>query len=135
MIEQGQTFRLTFSFTQDEVNEFAKITGDNNPIHVDPVFAANTTYKKPIIHGFLGASLISRVLGMHMPGSGSVYLKQELNFKRPMYVDTEYEVVVTVKETDKQKNIANLETKVVEKISGKPNVVGLAVIMNKEKII
>jgi acyl dehydratase len=134
MLELGQVYKETFSFTQEDVNRFAELTGDTNPIHIDPSYAANTIFKKPIMHGILGASVLSKVLGTQFPGEGTVYLKQEMNFKRPMYVDHTYEAVMTVKELNKDKHIAIIETKIVEKESGKVNLIGDAQIMNKEKI-
>jgi acyl dehydratase len=134
MLELGQVYKEAFSFSQEDVNRFAELTGDTNPIHIDPSYAANTIFKKPIMHGILGASVLSKVLGTQFPGEGTVYLKQEMNFKRPMYVDHMYEAVMTVKEINKEKHIAIIETKIVEKESGKVNLIGDAQIMNKEKI-
>jgi acyl dehydratase len=134
MLELGQVYKETFSFSQEDVNRFAELTGDTNPIHIDPSYAANTIFKRPIMHGILGASVLSKVLGTQFPGEGTVYLKQEMNFKRPMYVDHIYEAVMTVKELNKDKHIAIIETKIVEKESGKVNLIGDAQIMNKEKI-
>jgi acyl dehydratase len=134
MLELGQVYKETFSFTQEDVNKFAQLTGDTNPIHIDPSYAANTIFKKPIMHGILGASVLSKVLGTQFPGEGTVYLKQEMNFKRPMYVDQNYDAVMTVKELNKDKHTAIIETKIVEKESGKVNLIGDAHIMNKEKI-
>jgi len=134
VIKPGEVYRETFSFTQEEVNSFAQITGDKNPIHLDAEYAATTVYKKPIIHGILGASILSKALGMEFPGEGTIYLKQEMNFKRPMYVDVIYEAIMTVKEVNKEKHQAIIETKIAEKETGKINLIGDAYIMNKEKI-
>ncbi len=134
VIKIGEVYRETFSFTQDEVNSFAQITGDKNPVHLDAEYAAGTVYKKPIIHGILGASVLSKALGMEFPGEGTIYLKQEMNFKRPMYVDVLYEAIMTVKEVNKEKHQAIIETKIAEKETGKVNLIGDAYIMNKEKI-
>ena len=134
VIKIGEVYRETFSFSQDEVNSFAQITGDKNPVHLDAEYAAGTVYKKPIIHGILGASVLSKALGMEFPGEGTIYLKQEMNFKRPMYVDVLYEAIMTVKEVNKEKHQAIIETKIAEKETGKVNLIGDAYIMNKEKI-
>ncbi len=76
MYQIGDEHEIEFSFTQDEVNEFCKISGDFNPLHWDEVYASKTKFKLPIIHGALIASIFSRVMGMEFPGEGSVYLKQ-----------------------------------------------------------
>ena len=86
MIKVGDFYEIEFSFTQEQVNDFCKISGDFNPLHWDVDFAASTPFKKPIIHGALIASVFSRVMGMEFPGSGSVYLKQVSEFKRPLFV-------------------------------------------------
>lgn len=133
-MEHGQTYIETFSFTQEDVQRFAQISGDHNPLHLDHDYAAKTVFGKPIIHGVLGASIFSKILGMKFPGEGTVYLKQEMSFKRPMYVGIQYQAILTVKDVNKDKHIAVIETKITEKESGKMNLIGEASIMNKEKI-
>src|SRR5881628_2176648 len=104
MIEVNQTYKHEFQFSQDEVNRFAEVTGDRNPVHTDAAYAATTLFKRPIMHGMLGASLFSKVFGTLFPGEGTIYLKQSLNFLRPMYVDTKYTAEFTVKEVVKEKS-------------------------------
>jgi acyl dehydratase len=133
-MEKGQNYSEIFSFTQEDVNRFAEITGDHNPIHLDPVYASNTIFGKPIIHGILGASVLSKILGMYFPGEGTIYMSQQINFKRPMFVDVKYQAILTVKEIIKDKNQAIIETKISELESGKTNVIGEAFVMNKLKI-
>ena len=134
MLFAGDTFEFLFSFSQDEVDAFAKISGDNNPVHLDSTYAATTVYKKPIIHGFLGSSVISRIFGTMWPGEGTVYLHQQLSFKRPMYVDQEYKAVLSVKEVLEGKHRATIVTNIIEVANNKPVVTGEAQIMNKEKL-
>ncbi len=133
MIEINQAFTHRFSFSQDEVNRFAEVTGDKNPVHTDAAYAAKTMFKRPIMHGMLGASLFSKVFGTLFPGEGTIYLKQSLNFLRPMYVDTAYEAVFTVKELLKEKNRAIIET-VIKDADGKVCTSGEATVMNVDKI-
>lgn len=134
MIENGQTYSHDFTFTQDEVNRFAEVTGDKNPVHTNAEFAATTMFKRPIMHGMLGASLFSKVFGVLFPGDGTIYLKQSLSFLKPMYVDTGYEAVFVVKEVIKDKNRAIVETLIKDKKTGNICTSGEAVIMNVEKI-
>jgi acyl dehydratase len=134
MIENGQTYTHEFSFTQEEVNRFAEVTGDKNPVHIDADYAAKTMFKRPIMHGMLGASLFSKVFGVLFPGEGTIYLKQSLSFMRPMYVSTNYEAVFTVKEVIKDKNRAVIETLIKDKESGQVCTSGEATVMNVDKI-
>lgn len=134
MLKTDDTFEFVFKFSQEEVDAFAKISGDNNPVHIDAAYAAGTVYKKPIIHGFLGSSVISRIFGTMWPGEGTVYLHQQLNFKRPMYVDQEYKAMLLVKEVDEGKHKAIVQTNIVEVANNKPVVTGEAQIMNKLKL-
>ncbi len=134
MLKVGDCYSEVFSYTQEQVITFAELSGDKNPLHLDAEYAATTMFKKPIIHGILGASVLSKILGMHFPGEGTVYLKQEIDFKRPMYVDVQYEAQLKVIETNTDRHTAVIETKIVDKESGKVNVLGNAHIMHKEKI-
>jgi acyl dehydratase len=90
------TFDHLFKFTQEQVQAFADLTGDNNPVHLDAEYAATTQFKKPIIHGMLGITVFTKVLGTQFPGFGSIYLKQTVEFLRPMFVDTEYRAVFKI---------------------------------------
>ena len=134
MIELGQTYSHDFKFTQEEVNRFAEVTGDKNPVHLDADFAAKTLFKKPIMHGMLGAALFSKVFGVLFPGEGTIYLKQSLSFLRPMFVDVDYEAVFTVKEVNKEKHRAIVETVLKDKATGAICTSGEATVMNVDKI-
>jgi acyl dehydratase len=133
-IEQGTTYTHEFSFTQDEVVKFAEVTGDKNPVHLDAAYAANTMFKKPIMHGFLGGSVFSKVFGTLFPGEGTIYLKQSMSFMRPMYVNNTYEVRMVIKDVNKEKHRANVETTIVDKATGDVVISGEATVMNVEKI-
>lgn len=134
MIEVGQIFTHDFSFSQEEVNRFADVTGDKNPVHLNAEYAAKTMFKKPIMHGMLSASLFSKVFGTLFPGEGTIYLKQSLSFMKPMYVNTTYEAVFTVKEVIKDKNRAIVETLIKDKTSGNVCTSGEATVMNVAEI-
>ncbi len=134
MIEQGTTYTHTFRFTQKEVELFAQVTGDKNPVHLDAAYAAKTMFKRPIMHGFLGGSVFSKVFGTLFPGEGTIYLKQSMAFMRPMFVDTDYEVRMNVKEVNKEKHRATVETIIADKNSGDVVISGEATVMNVERI-
>jgi acyl dehydratase len=134
MLSKGQQYDFEFSYSQEDVRSFSEITQDYNPIHLDYDYAAKTIYKKPIIHGFLGGAIFSRILGTKFPGEGTIYLQQNLIFKRPMYAEVVYKANLTVKEVDPEKHTAVLETVVIESASGKVTIMGEAIILNKSKI-
>lgn len=134
MIELNQIYTHEFQFSQEEVNQFAQVTGDKNPVHTDAAYAATTMFKRPIMHGMLSASLFSKVFGTLFPGEGTIYLKQSLNFLKPMYVDTSYEAVFTVKELIKEKGRAIVETVIKDKATGNVCTSGEATVMNTSKI-
>jgi len=134
MIKVNDTYTHEFQFSQEEVTQFAQVTGDKNPVHTDAVYAATTMFKRPIMHGMLGASLFSKVFGTLFPGEGTIYLKQSLSFLRPMYVDTAYEAHFTVKEVVLEKNRAVVETVIKDKATGVLCTSGEATVMNVNKI-
>ncbi|ANQ48763.1 MaoC family dehydratase [Flammeovirga yaeyamensis] len=133
MLEIGQSYQVNFKFTQEEVNAFAQLTGDTNPIHIDEEFAAQTPFKKPIIHGFLSASIFSRVLGTEFPGNGSVYLSQTMDFLRPMFVEETYSAEFEISEIDSRRKTAVITT-VIKSEANKVTVKGSAKIMHKTLI-
>ena len=123
-----------FRFSQADVVDFARVTGDNNPLHVDPDFAAQTIFKRPIIHGMLGASIFTKVLGTEFPGYGSVYLGQTFEFLRPMYVETDYEATFTVQSINTEKHTAEILGEIRDVQTGKTTTRGVATLMHREKI-
>jgi acyl dehydratase len=129
MIELNQVYVHDFQFTQENVNQFAAVTGDNNPVHINPDFAAKTIFKRPIMHGMLGASVFSKIFGTTFPGEGTIYLKQSLTFLLPMYVDTPYQASFTVIELLKEKRRMRIETVIREKGSDKIHTTGEATLM------
>ena len=126
------TFDHFFQFTQDQVVRFAELTGDDNPLHLDAEYAATTNFKRPIIHGMLGATVFTKVLGTQFPGFGSVYLKQTLEFLRPMFVDTEYKAVFTIKSIQEEKHIAEIATEIVDVGTRKVVTRGVATMINEK---
>ena len=106
----GDSAEITKTIEQSDIAAFASVTGDHNPVHVDEVFAQTTRFGKRIAHGMLTASLISAVLANKLPGEGSVYLGQTLQFVAPVFPGDEVTARVTVKEIREDKPIVKLET-------------------------
>lgn len=84
-VEVGMTSDFCKEVIKENIEQFAEITGDKNPLHMDEEFARQTQFGGRIAHGMFSASLISAVIGMKMPGPGAVYLGQTLNFKAPVH--------------------------------------------------
>ena len=98
--------------SSNDVDQFAEIVGDLNPIHLDAEFAEKSFFKKRIVHGAFLAGLISKILGMDFPGQGTVYISQNSVFKRPVYVDTTVKVEVKITEVMIEKRRLVLDTNV-----------------------
>lgn len=113
MIKVGDSASIQKTFTDSDVLTFAIISGDKNPIHLDEDYAANTQFKHRIVHGILTSGLISAVLGMQLPGPGSIYLQQTIKFLAPVFLDDTITAIVTVKNIREDKPIITLETKCV----------------------
>lgn len=90
--------------TEKDIEMFGSITGDYNPAHFDSDYASKTIFKKRIAHGMLIGSLFSKLLGMELPGPGSIYISQTLRFRRPVYFQDEIKAEVTIKELNIEKN-------------------------------
>ena len=106
----GDSAAITKTIEQADVQAFADLTGDHNPVHVDEEFAKSTRFGRRIAHGMLTASLISAVLANKLPGEGSVYLGQTLQFVAPVFPGDEITARVTVKQIREDKPIVKLET-------------------------
>jgi acyl dehydratase len=106
----GQTATSTHTLTQEEFNRFAALSGDDNPIHVDPEFSARTRFGKTVAHGMFLYSLICGVVAKNFPGA--VQVSQDLMFPTPSYVGEQVAVSARVLEVDAAKNIARIETTV-----------------------
>ena len=109
-IKVGDEASLARTITEAHVVNFAVLTGDMNPIHVDAEYAAHSMFKERIAHGMLVAGLISAVLGTQLPGPNSIYLGQDLNFVAPVRIGDTVKVVVTVTDKRDEKRIIKLQT-------------------------
>ncbi|MBL4847124.1 MAG: MaoC family dehydratase [Planctomycetes bacterium] len=101
----GETHESSHTFTPDSVRMFANLCGDTNPIHLDADFAAQSVFGRRIVHGAFVASLISRALGCGMPGSGTIYMGQQLRFLAPVFVDDTVNVHLEVVEVKSKGNL------------------------------
>jgi acyl dehydratase len=106
----GATASRTRTFTSNDVQTFADVSGDHNPIHLDASYAATTVFERPIAHGMLTASMISQLLGTQLPGLGTIYLSQSMKFKAPVYIGDEITATVEVVNYREDKRIATFRT-------------------------
>jgi 3-hydroxybutyryl-CoA dehydratase len=106
----GDTASLSKTITEADIQAFADVTGDHNPIHLDEEFAAQSRFGRRIVHGMLSASLISAAIANKLPGEGSIYLAQTLRFVLPVFLGDEITARVTVIDVRPDKPILKLQT-------------------------
>jgi 3-hydroxybutyryl-CoA dehydratase len=94
----GQCAESLKTVTQADIQAFADISGDHNPVHLDAAFAATTPFKGVIAHGMLSAAFISAIIGTELPGKGTIYMGQNLKFLAPVRPGDSVRTAVTVKE-------------------------------------
>ncbi len=97
-IEVGDTRTYERHISQEDIRRFSEITGDDNPIHTDPEFAAKTKYKQPIAHGAFLIGLVSKILGHDFPGHGAIAVALSSRFIRPVPVDSTLRLELQVTE-------------------------------------
>jgi len=98
------------TITETDIDAFAALTGDTNPVHLDSEYAATTPFKARIAHGMLSAGLISKVLGTQLPGPGCIYLEQQIKFKAPVFIGDTLVATVTVADINQRRGRVSLKT-------------------------
>lgn len=106
----GQTASFSRTVTETDIVMFAGMSGDYNPVHIDQEYAAGTKFGQRIAHGLLTTSFLSRLLGMELPGQGSVYLEQTLKFTKPVFIGDTITASAEILAIDHEKRIIRLET-------------------------
>ncbi len=110
LIDVGTRRSFSKTITETDIYLFAGITGDLNPLHVNRVYAEKTQFRTPIAHGILGLGLISNVLGMQLPGAGSIYLEQSIKFIKPIRAGDTITATAEVMFKDESKRRVRLRT-------------------------
>ena len=113
----GQKAEFTETITESMIQEFAKLSGDYNPHHIDEEYAKKTKYEKRICHGMLLASFFSRLTGMYLPGKGSLYLSQSLNFLVPGYIGDKVTVEGEIVKISQSTGVITIKTQITKGIS------------------
>lgn len=124
----GAQASRTKTFTDEDVSGFAQVSGDTNPVHLDADYAAGTQFGRRIVHGMLTAGLISAVLANDLPGEGTIYLSQTLQFKKPVFIGDTITATVEVTAYRERRRIATLTTTCVNQ-DGAVVLEGEAVVM------
>ena len=116
-IKIGLKKEFSVKITESLVNDFAKISGDYSPLHMDIEYASTTSFKKRVVHGMLLASFFSRIDGMYLPGRHALYFSQSLNFRHPCFIGD----LITVSSTVIDKSPSTKILKIRSKITNQDN--------------
>ena len=127
-IKLGDSASFTKTITEADITLFAGYSGDFNPAHINAVEAEQGMFRGRIAHGMLSAGFISTVLGMYLPGPGTIYMGQELRFVKPVHIGDTVTATCTVVDRAEEKNRLKLET-VVTNQKGDPVITGFATVM------
>lgn len=110
-INHSEEFEVKIS--DNLVDDFSKISGDFNPLHLDEQFASQTSFGKRIVHGMLLASFFSRLVGMKIPGKNGAYFSQSLNFRKPGFIGDSIKIIGTVIDKSESTKIVTLKTELI----------------------
>src|SRR5512142_3035488 len=109
-LQPGEKASRTTLISDDMIRAFASLTGDTNPVHLDDAYASGTRFGRRIAHGMIPAGLISATLANDLPGPGTIYLSQTLQFKAPVYPGDTITARVEIKNARPDKPIVTLST-------------------------
>jgi len=129
----GAKTKFTIEINELIINEFARISGDYNPLHVDEQYAAKTQFGKRVCHGMLLASFFSRLVGMYMPGKNALYFTQTLNFQTPCFVGDKVTIEGEIIDKSQSTRIITIKT-IANNQLGKCLVDGIAKVLVRENI-
>ena len=108
-LQIGQKAELNRTLTQDDINLFAAMSGDVNPAHMDPDFAKSDIFHKIVGHGMWSGALISTLLGTVLPGPGTIYLEQDIQFKKPLHIGDKLTISISVREKFPENKIVHFD--------------------------
>ena len=123
----GKSASISKTFSIKDVEEFADLSNDKNPVHLNEEFAKSSIFGKRVVHGMLVASLFSGLLGEKLPGKGTIYLGQTLSFTAPVPIGEEVMASVEIINIREDKPIVTLRTKCID-IKGNTVIDGEAVV-------
>lgn len=124
----NDTASLSKVILESDITNFAKCSGDYNPIHINEDVASNSIFGNKIAHGMLVAGLISATIGMKLPGPGTIYLNQELSFKKPVFVGDTLISICKIIDINIEKNKVTIET-IIKNQKDEHVIVGQAIVI------
>jgi len=132
-LEIGMFHETVHTITEGDIQAFAEVSGDFNPLHMDDDFAKTTIFGQRIAHGALTASYISGILGNTLPGPGAIFTSLNMRFKRPVFIGAEVTVRAEVSEMQDKGNRVTLKVTCV--VDGKPVITGEAGVVAPSKVV
>lgn len=111
-IKIGDKETICHTITKNDIDKFVELTGDDNRLHVDEKFASTTAFKKPVVHGMLGASFISTIIGTKLPGDGALWFSQSLDFLLPVRIGDVLTITAEVLKKNDKEQIIELKTEI-----------------------
>jgi len=115
-IEIGLTKQFQITITESIIDDFAKLTGDFSPIHMDKDYASTTTFEKRVVDGMLLASFLSKIVGMYLPGKHALYFSQSLDFRQPCFIGDTITVSSIVIDKSPSTKILKIESKITNQL-------------------
>jgi 3-oxoacyl-[acyl-carrier protein] reductase len=139
-IQVGETHSMVRTIMEADVRRFVEMTGDDNPLHVNRAYAETTAFKDIVVHGMLGASFISTVIGTKLPGTGALWVAQNLEFLLPVRLGDELTISCTVLKKHERVRLLELDTRIVNQnrqvvLTGQGKVKLLTTSAPEEKIV
>jgi 3-hydroxybutyryl-CoA dehydratase len=125
-LKVGQSASIENTVTEEDVQAFGKATGDMNPVHFDEEYAKKTLFKGRVAHGVLSIGFISAVLGMRLPGEGTIFVSAKVEFKAPVRIGDTVVTTGTVKEIGERRRVV---MECICAVNGNPVVVGEALVL------
>jgi len=125
-LKVGQTATIEKTVTDEDIQAFGRATGDMNPVHFDEAYAQKTVFKGRVAHGVLSIGFISAVLGMKLPGEGTIFVSAKVEFKAPVRIGDTVVTTATIKEIGERRRVT---VDCLCTINGTPVVVGEALVL------
>jgi 3-hydroxybutyryl-CoA dehydratase len=125
-LKVGQSASIENTVTEEDIQAFGKATGDMNPVHFDEAYAKNTLFRGRVAHGVLSIGFISALLGMKLPGEGTIFVSAKVEFKAPVRIGDTVVTTGTVKEIGERRRVV---MECICTVNGNPVVVGEALVL------